>query len=191
MNVVQFQPIGRSAGRKEQCAIDQWGVGNQRKLHEPDATLRPRVHGKFLYIGERHFWIRGVTYGTFRPDELGGQFPDKDTVEQDFRAIAHAGLNSVRVYTTPPRWLLDLAAACGLRVTVGLPWEQHIAFLDDRARVRRILDNARASVSALAGHPATLCYVLGNEIPASIVRWYGKSRIERFIRELYVVIGPH
>lgn len=168
--------------------IDQSRVGNQRKLREPDATLRPRVHGKFLYIGDQHFWVRGVTYGTFRPDDLGFQFPTKDTVEHDFRAIADAGLNSVRVYTTPPRWLLDVAAACGLRIMIGLPWEQHIAFLDDSTRVRRILRDMRASVRGLAGHPAVLCYVVGNEIPASVVRWYGKSRIERFIKKLYVAV---
>jgi GT2 family glycosyltransferase len=67
---------------------------------------------------------------------------------------------------------------------IGLPWEQHIAFLDDRMRVRRIIQGMRAMVRDLAGHPAVLCYVVGNEIPASVVRWYGKSRIECFIKKL-------
>ena len=35
------------------------------------------------------------------------------------------------------------------------------------------------------GHPAILCYAIGNEIPASIVRWYGPRRIERFLKRLY------
>ena len=30
-----------------------------------------------------------------------------------------------------------------------------------------------------------LCYAVGNEIPAPIVRWHGKRRTERFIRRLY------
>jgi GT2 family glycosyltransferase len=142
------------------------------------------VHGKFLYIGDEHFWIRGVTYGTFKPAPTGLQFPSKQVVERDFRAMADAGLNSVRVYTTPPAWLLDVAAACGLWVMIGLPWEQHVTFLDESMRVRRIIQNMRASVRELAGHPAVLCYVIGNEIPASVVRWYGPSRIERFIKKL-------
>ena len=29
---------------------------------------RPRVEGKFLYVGDEKFWIRGVTYGTFHPN---------------------------------------------------------------------------------------------------------------------------
>ena len=92
---------------------------------------RPRVHGKFLYVADEKFWIRGVTYGTFRPDSSGKQFPPKEVVERDFRAIADAGLNAVRVYAAPPPWLMDVAAAYDLRVMIGLPWEQHITFLDD------------------------------------------------------------
>ena len=97
------------------------------------------MRGKFLFVGEEKFWVRGVTYGTFRPDENGTNYPSPDVVERDFTAIRNAGLNSVRVYTVPPRWLLDLAAARGLRLMIGLPWEQHVAFLDDKARVRDII----------------------------------------------------
>ena len=65
----------------------------------------------------------------------------------------------------------------GLRVMVGLPWEQHVAFLDDPARAR--LDRARGARrrrARCAGHPAVLCYAVGNEIPAPIVRWHGRTR---------------
>ena len=102
--------------------------------------------------------------------------------------MADAGINSVRVYTAPPRWLLDAAATHGLRVMIGLPWEQHVTFLDDRRRVRQIIGDMRTSVRHLAGHPAVLCYAVGNEIPASVVRWYGKARVERFIRQLCAAV---
>src|SRR5206468_1338833 len=95
------------------------------------------------------------------------------------------GMNAIRTYTVPPRWLLDIAMEHGLRVMIGLPWEQHITFLEDRNLPRQILERVRRNVGACAGHPAILCYAIGNEIPASIVRWHGASRIEQFIRELY------
>ncbi len=79
---------------------------------------------------------------------------------------------------------MDAAAAVGLRVMIGLPWEQHVTFLDERVRADRIVRNVRESIRALAGHPAVLCYSVGNEIPASIVRWYGKARVEGFLRRL-------
>ena len=95
----------------------------------------------------------------------GSNYPSPDVVERDFTAIKNAGLNTVRVYTVPPRWLLDLAAAHGLRLMIGLPWEQHIAFLDDKIRVRDIINRVRDYVRQCAGHPAVLCYAVGNEIP--------------------------
>ena len=150
--------------------------------------LRPRVHGKFLFVGDEKFWIRGVTYGTFKPDHSGVQFPPPDLVERDFRAIADAGLNAIRVYTAPPLWLMHAACRFGLRVMIGLAWEQHITFLDDRIRLKRILTDMRENVSRLAGHPGVLCYAVGNEIPASVVRWYGKVRTERFIARLSAIV---
>jgi GT2 family glycosyltransferase len=101
--------------------------------------------------------------------------------------MAAAGINAVRTYTVPPRWLLDRALAHGIRVMVGLPWEQHVTFLDDAARARSIEERVRAAVRACAGHPAVLCYAVGNEIPAPIVRWYGARKVERFLRRLYQV----
>ncbi|HJQ25700.1 MAG TPA: glycosyltransferase [Blastocatellia bacterium] len=148
------------------------------------ATPRPRVHGKFIFIGDEKFYIRGVTYGTFRADQQGNEYHTPDIVERDFAQMAAAGMNAVRTYTVPPVWLLDLAWRYGLRVMVGLAWEQHVAFLE-KARVHSIEARVREGVRACAKHPAVLCYVVGNEIPASIVRWYGRRRIAAFIERLY------
>jgi O-antigen biosynthesis protein len=146
--------------------------------------LRPRVSGKFIYVGEKKLYVRGVTYGTFRPNSGGDQFPGCEIVAGDFALMAANGLNAVRTYTVPPRWLLDLARKCGLYVMVGLPWEQHVAFLSDRQRVRSIEERVREGVRACAGHPAVLCYSIGNEIPAAIVRWHGRRPIEKFLGKL-------
>src|SRR5437868_2164355 len=94
-------------------------------------NVRPHAGGKFLYLGDQKFYVRGVTYGTFRPDADGGEYHSPDVVERDFAQMAANGINAVRTYTVPPRWLLDTAQRHGLRVMVGLPWEQHVAFLDD------------------------------------------------------------
>ncbi|PWU25600.1 MAG: glycosyl transferase [Candidatus Rokuibacteriota bacterium] len=148
---------------------------------------RPRADGKSLFIGEEQFFVRGVTYGTFRPNDETQDFPDRQAVAQDFAAMAANGINAVRVYTVPPRWLLDLALENALRVMVGLPWEQHVTFLNDASRRRSIKERVAAGVRACAQHPAVLCYAIGNEIPSSIVRWHGRHRIERFLEQLYQV----
>ena len=50
--------------------------------------------------------------------------------------MAANGLNALRTYTVPPRWLLDAALRHGLWVMVGLAWEQHVDFLDERPACR-------------------------------------------------------
>src|SRR5207253_5607286 len=43
----------------------------------------------------------------------------------------------------------------------------------------------RAKVRECVGHPALLCYALGNEIPAPMARWLGRRKIERYLERLY------
>ena len=154
----------------------------------PQGDPRPQVSGKFLFAGEEKFWVKGVTYGTFEPDANGQQFPQQQQVAEDFRDMTASGINSIRTYTVPPAWLLELAMQTGLRVMVGIPWEQHITFLDDRGRVRAIEATVRSAVRSCARNQAVLCYVVGNEIPVSIVRWHGRRRVEKFIRRLYQIV---
>jgi GT2 family glycosyltransferase len=155
-----------------------------RKMH---AAVRPRAQGKFLDVDGERLWIRGVTYGTFRPDVHGNQFPAAAVVDRDFAAMAAVGFNAVRTYMTPPRWVLDAAARHGLRVVAGLWWPGHLAFLDDRQRVGDIVARVRAGARAIAGHPALLCLSIGNEIPTSLVRWHGVGPVARFLERLYDV----
>jgi GT2 family glycosyltransferase len=145
---------------------------------------RPAATGKFLYVDGKTLWVRGVTYGTFRPGPSGKEYPDAAIVERDFALMAASGVNSLRTYTVPPPYVLDAASTHGLRVMVGLPWEQHVAFLDDRRRARSIVQRVRASVRACGRHPAVLCYAIGNEIPSPIVRWHGRRAVEDFLGRL-------
>ncbi|HEX9659394.1 MAG TPA: glycosyltransferase, partial [Rhodothermales bacterium] len=149
-------------------------------------TNRPQVRGKFLYWGGHKHYVRGVTYGTFRPNSNNDLFPEPDVAFRDLSLIAASGFNAVRTYTTPPAWLFDQLEATGLRAMIGIPWEQHIAFLDSRKRARSIRHAVRECVESCRRHPAVLSYAIGNEIPASIVRWHGRKAVTRFLETLYL-----
>ena len=151
-------------------------------------TGQPRINGKFLDADGARLLVKGVAYGTFAPDINYVQFPPLDRVAADFARMHQAGINTVRFYTIPPPAVLDEAARHGLRAMIGLPWAQHVAFLDDRRLLRRIRREAAAHVRALGSHAAALLFALGNEIPPPVVRWHGRARIERFLRELYVEV---
>jgi glycosyltransferase involved in cell wall biosynthesis len=151
---------------------------------DSEAPMRLSAQGKFLFLGDEKLYVRGVTYGTFRPDDEGNEFPGAERVEADFAQMAANGINAVRTYTVPPRWLLDLAQEYGLRLMVGLAAERYVGYLTDRKGAPDITDIIRRGVSACAGHPAVLCYAVGNEIPASVVRWLGAVRVSRFLERL-------
>ena len=150
--------------------------------------VRPRAGGKYLWAGDEKLYVRGVTYGTFRAGAEGDEFPERAVVERDFALMAAHGVNAVRLYTAPPRWLLDLAAAHGLRLLVGLAAEREVGYLNDSGDLTAIEARVRARVRACAGHPAVLAYAIGNEIPAPVVRWFGRERIERFLSRLADVV---
>jgi GT2 family glycosyltransferase len=144
-----------------------------------------RAAGKFLFNGHEKYIPKGVSYGTFAPDLDGNQYPALPQVAEDFAVMRRYGVNTVRTYTFPSPAILDAAADAGLRVMVGLSWSQHVAFLDSASTRREIRRDVSAAVRQLANHPALLMVALGNEIPASVVRWHGQACVERFLRELY------
>ena len=156
-----------------------------RRGRAPVSDARLVGDGKFLRAGDDRFLIKGVTYGTFAPDAAGCQYPGPQQVAEDFRLMAELGINTVRTYTVPRMDLLDEAARQGLRVMVGLPWSQHVAFLDDRRLKQEIRQETVARVRELGRHPAVALFALGNEIPPGVVRWHGRLRVERFLRGLY------
>ena len=160
-------------------------VGSTAAAAGARAPVRPTVRGKFLFVGDEKLYVRGVTYGTFRPNGQGVDYPDPATVEHDFALMEASGINSIRTYKAPPRWFLDIAPRHGLFVMVGLAWEQHVAFLAGARPSEGHRGAVRAGVRACAGHPAVLCYAIGNEIPAPVVRWHGRKRVERFLERLY------
>jgi GT2 family glycosyltransferase len=150
---------------------------------------RTSVDGKFLSAAGEPFFVRGVTYGAFRPDETGREYANDQLIERDFAQMAAFGINTVRIpHTMPPRSLLDIAATHGLRVMVGLSAEQGAGHLIDRNLPRDFVARFRTRVRLCVGHPALLCIALGNEIMASQARWLGCRRITRYLHWLYTIV---
>jgi len=155
-------------------------------VHPPPSNqTRPRAESKFLYVGKDKFFVRGTTYGAFPPNTSGDQFPELSEIARDFDMMRRAGVNAVLTYTPPPPYLLDEAAAHGLRIIVNIPWQTHVCFLEDLATRRAIREQVRATVAETASHPAILMYCVAKEIPPPIVRWQGARQVERFLGELY------
>ena len=70
-----------------------------------DLAMAPiTAGGKFLFAGGRKFYIKGVSYGAFRPNEAKEEYFDRGQLRRDFEMMADAGFNTVRIpHTMPPR----------------------------------------------------------------------------------------
>ncbi|HEY1798133.1 MAG TPA: glycosyltransferase [Stellaceae bacterium] len=146
------------------------------------------VDGRFFRDGPDKYFVKGVTYGPFAVGSHGAPFPEAETAARDFALMIEAGINTVRVFTVPPVWLLDAAATAGLRVIAGLPWSQHIAFLGSEATKERVRRAVLDGVRSCGRHPAIFAYLIGNEIPPDMIRWHGAEAVKRFLAELHAVV---
>src|SRR6266853_1450263 len=159
-------------------------VAVRQPSHAGSDRATIRVQGKFFFAGETKHFVKGVTYGPFGPGSHGAQFPETEIVEHDFALMRSAGVNTVRVFTVPPLWLLDAAEEAGLKVLVGLPWSQHVAFLDSPAIQVEIREAVTAGVRACRRHAAVFAYLVGNEIPPDMIRWHGAGEVRRLLKVL-------
>jgi glycosyltransferase involved in cell wall biosynthesis len=150
--------------------------------------VTPTIGGKFFFVGDHKLYLRGVSYGPFSEGPHGFPLPAEEMLERDLDLMAEAGVNCLRTFTVPPRWLLDRAATRGIRVLVTIPWAQHICFLDRKDVMAEIHGTMRAAAQGLGGHPALFGFLVGNEIPPDIVRWYGPERVQDFLRGLVGII---
>jgi O-antigen biosynthesis protein len=173
---------GASSVAPPRMAVDLAHV--RRPDPRPGGAQRPEVRGRFLYVGDDKLSVRGATYGTFLPIAAGDDGYDAAVVDDDFAMMSASGLNAVRLYDVPPPWLLDSALRHGLWVSIDVPWEQHIAFLDQPGLPSSIERRVAEGVRRSSGHPAVLAHSIGNEIPSRIVRWHGHRRVQDFLEQL-------
>lgn len=145
---------------------------------------RIHVRAKFFFEGDKKFFIKGVTYGPFAPDEHGDHFGTPENARRDLAVMRDTGINMARVYYVPPKWFVDACGEHGIRLLITIPWSEHIEFLRDRKVRREVIRAIRDGVKQHAGHPAIFGYLVGNEIPTTMVRWIGAREVTEFLEEL-------
>ncbi|MGI8437670.1 MAG: glycosyltransferase [Chthoniobacterales bacterium] len=143
-----------------------------------------RAVAKFFFDGAEKFYVKGVTYGPFRPDADGFYLGNPEQLDRDLAQMQEIGLNLLRIYHSPPLWFLDRCAAAGMRVLITVPWAKHVEFLRDKEARNAITESVRAAVAEHAGHPALFGYLVGNEISSTMVRWLGVRRVTEFLEHL-------
>ncbi len=180
MNADSFQ-VSTNDVRSNEMILPQNGCHVRPDLRPAG---RVRVDGKFFRLDAEKFWVKGATYGPFRPNSLGDPLPEPAQAERDFRQFRELGGNTIRVYHAPPAWLLDLAAEHGLKFLVDTPFAKNRLFLDYKQVLKTGRDAVRNDVRSCQQHPAILAYLVANEIPPDVVRWLGTKKVQRYLDEL-------
>lgn len=150
-----------------------------------DASHRIRVDGFHFYRGDEKWLVKGVTYGPFQPSDETDHYPPCDVLDADFRNIADTGINVVRLYNLPPPRVRACAEKHDLYLLVDIPWPKHLDVYEDPALRSLCFDLLEKSVTVLKEWDCCLGIILGNEIPADVVRWRGARQVEDFLREMY------
>ena len=150
---------------------------------------RVRADGKHLALDGRPWRVKGVTYGSFLPRLDGEPFPERSQLKLDLAGMVAMGLNTVRTYAAPPVELLDIAEEFGMRVVVGLDYQDwRYEAHADRSATRRVLEHGRRAVATAmercAGRPEVLAISIGNEVPGDVVRVHGIGRVQRTLSAL-------
>ncbi|MEL7237597.1 MAG: glycosyltransferase, partial [Planctomycetota bacterium] len=193
---VEAAPAGLGNATPTDWTPSKQARGRSR-AEQSTAVGRIRRDGKFFRVcapaGEvgAKFFPKGFTYGPFEPNSAGEPLPERDDVRRDFEQIASAGGTVVRVYHTPPTWLLDLAAAFDLRVMVDVAWAKNLVFTDDRRVMAEARRSVRRAAQACGNHPAVFTISVANEIPAEVVRYAGAEKVEAFLDDLIKVGKRH
>lgn len=146
--------------------------------------------GKFFRDGAGKAFLRGISYGPFRPNAQGEPFPEPEVLASDLAHIKAMGFDTVRLYDLPSEPLLSAAQSLGLRLLIGIPWTDHVDFLGSARQRREIEQRIIQTVRSLRGHPCIAAFLIGNEIEKTLVRWMGPVRVQRFLERL-ITLARH
>ena len=145
---------------------------------------RVRIDGRLFRVANADWYLKGFTYGPFRPNRAGQHLPERVHMLEDFAHLQSLGCNAIRLYHRPTIGTLDDALEHGIRVMIDVPWEKHRCFFEDYSAQQEAIEQVKRTARQLGRHPGVFAISVGNEIPHDIVRFYGEGRIERFIEKL-------
>jgi GT2 family glycosyltransferase len=142
------------------------------------------VDGKFFRLGEKKFYVKGLSYGPFAPNAAGQPFASPEQTAADFAQMREMRANLIRVYHVPGRWFLDLAAEYRLKVLIDIPWNWHVCFVDSPEHRTEACQAVRRAVYGCVRHSAVFAFNVANEISPDIIRWSGTRPVANFIDDL-------
>ncbi|MFN3402788.1 MAG: glycoside hydrolase family 2 TIM barrel-domain containing protein [Cytophagaceae bacterium] len=149
-------------------------------------TVKKEGNGWKLYVDEKAFDVRGVTFH--------GDW-NKKTIGQYLKELQFLGVNTIRTWGTndETKVLLDSAHAYGIKVMVGI-WLRHgrpgmegddsFNYLQDKKGMDDMYKGAIETVNKYKNHPAVLWWGVGNEVILNIATDQEKKEYSQFLEKV-------
>ena len=154
-------------------------TASPRRLVAAGSCLRDEAWQKYF--------LKGVTYGPFRPNARDEPWPEDGQLHADLTHIAGLGFNTVRIYEAPSEMLLQSCRENHLHIIAGIPWTQHVDFFADETVRADAIKRVRQMARRLRDEPAVIAFCIGNEIEKTLVRWMGPERVRGFLEKIITV----
>ena len=147
----------------------------------PQVSYTPLVpltlNGRFFGNNDEPFFVKAITYGPFPPAK------ELDPA-QEFARIAKAGFNTIRLYESPSRQILDLAAQHKLLIIPTIPWHWDSLFLENPNTLQEAKNALSSFLRKNGEHPALGALLIANEIRPDLVRFMGPLMVREALEEL-------
>ena len=136
-----------------------------------------------IYLNGKKFFIKGVGYSPYRPDQWPGSPIPLDIVKSDFKRIKEAGFNTLRVWGTMPEEQLELAEKYDLKVIQAVALKPDVDF-SYNGFIRYAKSQVRQMCKRSRDHPNVIMYLLMNEPHAEAVLNSGVENTLNLYKEL-------
>src|SRR5262245_25931897 len=95
-------PTPISVARVESLSAD-----SAAQVIDHSRTPRVRIDGRLFRVATNDWYLKGFTYGPFKPNRAGEHLPERVHMLEDFKRLRDLGCNAIRLYHRPGVALLD------------------------------------------------------------------------------------
>jgi O-antigen biosynthesis protein len=149
-----------------------------------------------IYVNGKLFFVKGICYSPSYPQRGAGalmfKFLPEDVKKKDFQMMKEAGVNTLRIYESMFDDFYDYANKYGFKVIEPVIYPGLFTNCRDDKALEEYKTQALQRVNLMKDNPAILMWSLWNDMPfngkPNLVEKFGKSRVDRFFREIYEAI---
>ena len=148
-----------------------------------------------LLLPKRPDMIKGVTYDLKYPKISHYSQVPRGVFEKDFKLMKEAGVNTIRLYATPPEFILDLADKYGINVIVAVVFPGDWTDFSSPYQLQALKREALRNINRDIDRECIYAWSIWNDAPwtygsgrGDVIKAYGEETVTSFLRELYETV---